>query len=193
MCVCVCLCVCMCCFFPPSVWRLYDFPSVSPLLSSPSLLLPSSSASAPGARPPYGLGSTDAAQLTVPIYSRRRQADVLWPRCLPGGSPVLWLSTNAVQPTAPIGDVGKLMSGGSGGSGGSGAPPALWLSTHAMQLTVPIGDDGKLVSGGSGGPGSRPVLWCTTNALQLNVPLGDDGKLMSGAPVPPRWPACPLV
>ena len=45
-----------------------------------------------------------------------------------GGPPVLWLSTNAVQLTVPIGDDGQLMSGG------SGAPPVLWLSTNKVQF-----------------------------------------------------------
>ena len=63
--------------------------------------------------------------------------------------PVLWLSTNAVQLTVPIGDDGQLMSGGSGGW------PVLWLSTNAVQLTAPIGGDGQLMSGASGG---WPVL-----------------------------------
>ena len=57
-------------------------------------------------------------------------------------SPVLWLSTHAVQLTVPIGDDGQQMSGGW---------PVLWLSTHAVQLTVPIGDDGQLMS--------FPLLW----------------------------------
>ena len=56
------------------------------------------------------------------------------------GWPFLWLSTNAVQLAAPIGDDGQLMSGGSGG------PPVLWLSTNSVQLTVPIGDDSQLMS-----------------------------------------------
>ena len=42
-----------------------------------------------------------------------------------GGPPVLWLSTNAVQLTVPIGEDGQLMSGGS---------PVLWLSTNAVQF-----------------------------------------------------------
>ena len=54
--------------------------------------------------------------------------------CLP---PVLWLSTNTVLLTVPIGDDGQLMSGGW---------PVLWLSTNAIQLTVPIGDDGQLMT-----------------------------------------------
>ena len=58
----------------------------------------------------------------------------------PGGPPVLWLSTHAVQLTVPIGDDSQLMSGA------SGAWPVLWLSTDAVQLTVPIGDDGQLMS-----------------------------------------------
>ena len=45
-----------------------------------------------------------------------------------GARPVLWLSTNAVQLTVPIGDDGQLMSGGSGGR------PVLWLSTNAVQF-----------------------------------------------------------
>ena len=69
-----------------------------------------------------------------------------------GAPPVLWLSTNAVQLTVPIGDDGQLMSGGSGGSGGW---PVLWPTTNAVQLTVSIGDDGQLMSSGSCGP---PVL-----------------------------------
>ena len=56
---------------------------------------------------------------------------------------MLWLSTNAVQLIAPIGDDGQLMSGASGASGGW---PVLWLSTDAVQLAVPIGDDGQLMS-----------------------------------------------
>ena len=50
-----------------------------------------------------------------------------------GGScalPVLWLSTNAVQLSVPIGDDGQQMSGGSGG------PPVLWLSTNASQFSL---------------------------------------------------------
>ena len=78
-----------------------------------------------------------------------------------------WLSTHAVQLTAPIGDNGQLMSGASGG------PPVLWLSTNAVQMAVP-----QLMSDGSCGP---PVLWLSTNAVQLTVPIGDDGQLMSGA------------
>ena len=66
--------------------------------------------------------------------------------------PILWLSTNAVQLTVPIGDDGQLMSW---------PPPVLWLSTHAVQLTVPIGDDGQLMSWGP------PVLWLSTHAVQL--------------------------
>ena len=62
---------------------------------------------------------------------------------LSSASPVLWLSTNAVQLTVPIGDDGQLMSGG---------PPVLWLSTNAVQLTAPIGDDGQLMSS----PEARP-------------------------------------
>ena len=75
-----------------------------------------------------------------------------------GGScapPVLWLSTHAVQPTVPMGDDGRLMSG---------APPVFWLSTNAVQLAVPIGDDGQLMSGGCSG---RPVLWLSTHAVQF--------------------------
>ena len=77
---------------------------------------------------------------------------------LSSASLVLWLSTHAVQLTAPIGDDGQLMSGG------SGARPVLWLSTHALQLTAPIADDGQLMSGGSG---AQPVLWLSTDAVQF--------------------------
>ena len=59
---------------------------------------------------------------------------------LSSASPVLWLSTNAVQLAVPIGDDGQLMSGA------SSAWPVLWLSTDAVQLAVPIGDDGQLMS-----------------------------------------------
>ena len=69
-----------------------------------------------------------------------------------GGWPLLWLSTHAVQLTAPIGDDGQLMSAASGGW------PVLWLSTNAVQLTASIGDDGQLMSGASGGSGGWPVL-----------------------------------
>ena len=75
-----------------------------------------------------------------------------------GGRPVRWLSTHAVQLTAPLGDDGQLMSSSSGGR------PVLWLSTHAVQLTAPIGDDGQLMSGASG---ARPVLWLSTHAVQF--------------------------
>ena len=51
-------------------------------------------------------------------YRRRRPA-------MSCGWPVLWLSTNAVQLTVPIGDDGQLMSCGW---------PVLWLSTHAVQM-----------------------------------------------------------
>ena len=54
-----------------------------------------------------------------------------------GAWPVLWLITNAVQLTGPVGDDSQLMSGGW---------PVLWVSTYAVQLTVPIGDDGQLMS-----------------------------------------------
>ena len=47
--------------------------------------------------------------------------------------PVLWLSTDAVQLTAPIGDDGQLMSGGSGGW------PVLWLSTNAVHFFLACG------------------------------------------------------
>ena len=73
--------------------------------------------------------------------------------------PVLWLSTHAVQLTAPIGDDGQLMSSG------SSAWPVLWLSTNAVQLTVPIGDDGQLMSW------PWPVLWLSTNAVQFVLRL----------------------
>ena len=95
-----------------------------------------------------------------------------------GGPPVLWLRTNAVQLTVPIGDDGQLMSGASGASGG---PPVPWL--NAIQLTVSIGDDGQLMSGASSG---RPVLWLSTDAVQLTVPIGDDGQLMSGGSCGPK-------
>ena len=48
---------------------------------------------------------------------------------MPGGPPVLWLSTNAVQLIVPIDDDGQLMSGG---------PPVLGLSADAVRLTVPL-------------------------------------------------------
>ena len=51
------------------------------------------------------------------------------------GWPVLWLSANAVQLTAPIGDDGQLMSGASGGSCGW---PVLRLSTNALLQTFPF-------------------------------------------------------
>ena len=86
--------------------------------------------------------------------------------------PFLWLSTNAVQLTVPIGDDGQLTFWASCG------PPVLWHSTNAVQLTVPIGDDGQLMSWASCDP---PVLWHSTNAVQLTVPIGDDGQLMSWA------------
>ena len=90
---------------------------------------------------------------------------------LSSATPVLWLSTNSVQLTVPIGDDGQLMSG---------VPPAVWLSTNAVQLTVPTGDDGQLMSG------VPPVLWLSTNAVQLTVPICDDGQLMPGA-LPVQW------
>ena len=51
------------------------------------------------------------------------------------GPPVLWLSTNAVQLTLPLGDDRQLMSSGSGASSG---PPVLWLSTHAVQSEMSV-------------------------------------------------------
>ena len=59
---------------------------------------------------------------------------------LSSASPVLWLSTNAVQLTVPIRGDGQLMSGASCG------PPLLRHRTNAVQLTVPICDDGQLMS-----------------------------------------------
>ena len=82
-------------------------------------------------------------------------------------SSVLWLSTNAVQPTVPIGDDGQLMSCGSCGW------PVQWLSTNAVQLTVPIGDVGQLMSCG------WPALWLSTNAVQLTVPMCVSDKCFS--------------
>ena len=53
---------------------------------------------------------------------------------------LLWLSTNAVQLTVPIGDDGQRCPSP------SCLWPVLWLSTNAVQLAVPIGDDGQLMS-----------------------------------------------
>ena len=76
--------------------------------------------------------------------------------------PVLWLSTDAVQLTVPIGNNGQLMSD---------APPC-----DGLQLTVPTGDGGQLMSD------APPVLWLSTNAVQLTVPVGDNSQQMSDAP-----------
>ena len=88
--------------------------------------------------------------------------------------PVLWLSTNAVQPTVPIGDDCHPMSS---------PPPVLWLSTNAVQPTVPIGDDY---------PCPPPVLWLSTNAVQPTLPIGDDCHLMFFTP-PVLWPITTAV
>ena len=45
--------------------------------------------------------------------------------------PVLWLGTNAVQLTAPVGDHGQLMSAASGGSGALARPMASYTRSTA--------------------------------------------------------------
>ena len=93
---------------------------------------------------------------TVSVVVVRFMSVTSFSSFLSSASPVLWLSTHAVQLTVPIGDDGQLMSCGW---------PVLWLSTHAVQLTVPKGDDGQLMSCG------WPVLWLSTHAIQFILRL----------------------
>lgn len=103
-------------------------------------------------------------------YRRRRRLDVLQSRL-----PVLWLSTAAVQQTAPKGDEGHLMSF-------TPAPP---MAYHRCSTTDrPYRDDGHRMSS------TPPILWASTNAAQPSAPEGDDGHRMDDGD---RMSLTPLV